>query len=122
MLEHPDQVDGFNRAALPPVRAVSLRFNVSEWQYNLHNGGGWITCPDQAQFIPPMKVSQINVVDAPNIFRKITYDLIGYYGNEATMQFGIMEMLESNKRHTGYFTKVYLDETGTDATYIVFLG
>lgn len=116
------------------VIAKSLRYvEVDQqmvWQYNSHDLLGWITCPDQTAFIPPFKVRKINLVDESNLIRKVTFDLAGCGDihkldtDAARFQFqlGVMEVLETNIGHDRYVTKVYLDATGTNATYIVLLG
>ncbi len=114
--------------------AKSLRLVVVDdqniWQYNNHDLSGWLTCPDQTYFLPSFKVRKINLVDESNLIRKVTYDLAGCgdihkLDTDAARfqyQLGVMEVLETNIGHDRYVTKVYLDSTGTNATYIVLLG
>jgi hypothetical protein len=146
-LHHRDQASGpetidmsgsgsaAEKALLPPVSAISLKFD-TVWKVDIHDGNGYQTLSDQTAYTPPMRVRYVNVCDESFAERNIEFNLAGNgdlhkRGTEASpcreFQNNIIERLKTNERHAMHLTRIFLADSlqrtsGTNATFIVLLG
>jgi len=103
------------KAALPMVLAVGLRYNVDTWEYNLHDGAGWQTCTDQTEYNPPIRVRKVLINNVQAAYDRLVVCLSGN-GETArvpvlTYQMGIDANYATRILHDLHVTKVYLDAT-----------
>jgi hypothetical protein len=115
------------KALVGAVVCVGLQYTGSVWQFNLWGGAGWVNCPKQDQYCPPIFVRQVSLLDATNTNRSITFDLAGdgetaIAGDSGNYpyQLGIDEILATNVGHARHITRVWLG--ATTATSIRLYG
>lgn len=88
MIESKNQIPLIQHGNIPDGNAVvatlgekgqiSIRYNVSAWQYNLWDNTGWHNCSDQTSYVPPIPIRAILMIRTGQIEATIEYDSPGY--------------------------------------------